>query len=243
MFGYGIDKKQLYILIAIVAAFSLIGMSRGDLLDLLLSVPGILIAITFHEFAHAITAFKLGDETPRNQGRLSLNPLAHLDPIGIVLLLFCGFGWGKPVETNPARYNRNIDMEKGEAIVSVAGPAMNFILAILFTFVYALCFKYVQPSFWISNLGIVVNSILSSTIIINVGLGVFNLIPLPPLDGSKIAKNFMSYNTRRKFEEYETFFYLLFIGLWITGIAGRMIAPVIRYVANGIMKLVFNIVL
>jgi Zn-dependent protease len=242
MFGYDIDKRSIYIAIAIIAVISILSMTKAEMLGLLFSIPGVLIAITFHEYAHAITAVKLGDETPRNQGRLSLNPLSHMDPIGIVLLLFCGFGWGKPVQTNPARYNRNMTMEKGEAIVAFAGPAMNFMLAIIFTFIYAISFKYASATFLLSTAGNIVFGILEYTIYINIGLGVFNLIPLPPLDGSKILKNFLPYNTRRKFEESEMIFYIVFLGLWLSGLAGRLISPAIRYLAKTVMELVFKIV-
>ena len=119
-----IDKKIIYIILAIVAGYSMIGLlsNTNALLSLLYSIPGVLIAITFHEFAHAFAADKLGDDTPRLQGRLSLNPLAHLDPIGSLMLLFARVGWGKPVQINPTNFNRTISMSKGEAIVSAAGP-------------------------------------------------------------------------------------------------------------------------
>ncbi len=243
MFSFNFDRRYLYIILGILAISVLVQYSSGQLLGLLYSLPGILIAISFHEYAHALAAVKLGDETPRNQGRLNLNPLSHIDPIGFILLLFAGFGWGKPVQTNPARYNRNIDMAKGEAIVSFAGPAMNFFLAIVFAIIYALIGKYASISFAMSTAGSVLLTVVQYIIIINIGLGVFNLIPLPPLDGSKILKNFLSYNTRRKFEESEQLFYVIFLALWITGLAGTIISPVIDYIYSGIMKLVLGIVL
>lgn len=242
MFGYGFDKKYLYAILAILAISVLVQYSSNQLLGLLYSLPGILIAISFHEYAHALAAVKLGDETPRNQGRLTLNPLNHIDPVGFILLLFAGFGWGKPVQTNPSRYNRNVDMSKGEAIVSFAGPAMNFFLAIVFSLVTALVMKYASVGFAISNLGIVLITVLQDIVIVNIGLGVFNLIPLPPLDGSKILKNFLSFNTRRKFEENEQFFYIIFLALWITGLAGTIISPAINYIYEGITKIIWKIV-
>ena len=104
----------------------------GALFALVVSIPGVLVAITFHEFAHGYAAYKLGDNTAKNEGRLSLNPLDHLDPVGTLMLLFAGFGWGKPVHVNPIQYTRKISMEKGEAIVSVAGPLTNLMLALVF---------------------------------------------------------------------------------------------------------------
>lgn len=242
MFGYNFDKRYIYAILIILGLSVLVQYSTNDLLGLLYSLPGILIAISFHEYAHALAAVKLGDETPRNQGRLTLNPLSHLDPVGFILLLFAGFGWGKPVQINPVRFNRKIDMSKGEAIVSFAGPAMNFFLAIVFSLINALVLKYATISFIMSNVGIIVLAILQNIVIVNVGLGIFNLIPLPPLDGSKILKNFLSYNTRRKFEENEQLFYIIFLALWITGLAGTIISPVIGYIYEGITKLIWGIV-
>ena len=101
------DNRYLYIFLAVIVIINL--MSGGfDLLGLLLTIPGVLIAITFHEYAHAFAADKLGDDTPRLQGRLNLNPLSHLDPIGVIMLIFAHIGWGKPVEINPNNFSRKI---------------------------------------------------------------------------------------------------------------------------------------
>ena len=188
---------------------------------MLASIPGVLIAITFHEFAHGFVAYKLGDNTAKNEGRLSLNPLDHLDPIGSLMLLFAGFGWGKPVHVNPRNYTRKISMEKGEAIVSAAGPIMNFLLAIIFTLIYYAIYKFAGSQF----------------LSINIGLGVFNLIPLPPLDGSKIIMPFLPYKAKEWFTNNEQLFSLVFVVLWITGIAGTIISPAINLVTTGILSL------
>ena len=158
MFNFSFDKRILYVVLGIMVVSTLIQYTtqEGALLSLLLTIPGVLIAITFHEYAHAFAADKLGDDTPRRQGRLSLNPFAHLDPIGCVLLLFAGFGWGKPVEVNPRNYNRDISMEKADAIVSFAGPAMNFVLAIIFTLIYCAIYKFASTAFLLSTYGMVI---------------------------------------------------------------------------------------
>ena len=111
MFGYGVDKRAIYIVLAILVIISFASMSREAWLSLLLTLPAVIIAITFHEFAHGYAAYKLGDDTAKRQGRLSLNPFAHLDPIGTLMLLVAGFGWGKPVEVDPRNYTRKISME------------------------------------------------------------------------------------------------------------------------------------
>lgn len=232
------DKRILYVIMAILVIFGMSGYltDANRLLSLLLTIPGVLIAITFHEFAHAFAADKLGDDTPRLEGRLSLNPTSHLDPVGSIMLLFAGFGWGKPVRVNPRNYNRDISMEKADAIVSVAGPAMNMLLAIIFTFIYCSISKFF-PQMYLNEIGRILIVMISHTIIINIGLGVFNLIPLPPLDGSKVLKPFLPYNAKVWFENNEKTFYMIFIFLWIFGIAGTIISPIINLVCSGIMNL------
>ena len=206
------------------------------LLGLLYTIPGVLIAITFHEFAHAKVADKLGDDTPRMEGRLSLNPFAHTDPIGFLMLLFAGFGWGKPVNVNPRNYNRDVTVEKADALVSLAGPVMNFILAIIFTFIYFAIYKYTGVATNSGSIIYIIEQLVMYTITINIGLGVFNLIPLPPLDGSKIFKSILPYNAKNWFENNERFFYIVFIVLWVTGIAGSIISPIIRVIFNILIK-------
>lgn len=234
MFNFEVDKKMLYIVLAILVLVSLAGFSEGSLLGLLLTLPGLLVAITFHEFAHAYVADKLGDDTPRQQGRLNLNPLSHLDPIGSILLLFAHFGWGKPVEINPRNFNRKYTMEQGEAMVSAAGPIMNFILAIVISIIVCAINKFAGISFMQSTLGATIMTILTYAVIVNVGLGVFNLLPLPPLDGSKIFINFMPYNIKNWIQSNSNIFYIVFLVIWITGIAGQIVSPVIDVITSGI---------
>ena len=239
MFNFSFDKRMVYIIIAIMVLSTVAEYitNPGALFALLVSIPGVLLAITFHEFAHGYAAYKLGDNTAKNEGRLSLNPLDHLDPIGTLMLLFAGFGWGKPVHVNPTQYTRKISMEKGEAIVSVAGPLMNMVLALLLALIYGALIKFASVGFLLSTVGNVIKLILSSAISINIGLGVFNLIPLPPLDGSKIIMPFLPYNAKQWFRNNETIFYIVFVVIWITGIASLMIEPPISWIATGIMNL------
>lgn len=237
MFNFELDKRFIYVILAIMVIMSVAGMSGNYILGLLLTLPGVIIAITFHEFAHAYAAYKLGDDTPRMQGRLNLNPLSHMDPIGFVLLIFAHIGWGKPVQINPRNFDRKYSMSKGEAIVSVAGPAMNFVLALVFTIIYFAVLKF-APGIMLTQWGTIVITMISSAIIVNVGLGVFNLIPLPPLDGSKIFRNFMSYNVKEWLDRYERVFYMIFLILWITGFAGKIISPIIELISTGLIRLV-----
>lgn len=233
-----IDRRIIFLIIALMlfSSFMTLFSEEGALLSFVLSIPGILIAITFHEFAHAFAADKLGDDTPRRQGRLNLNPFTHLDLFGTIMLIFAGFGWGKPVEINTRNFNRNISLSKAEAIVAAAGPIMNFILAIIFEIAACAIVKF-APSFYFSNTGMIVDTILNSIVIINIGLGIFNLIPLPPLDGSKILAGFLSYNARNWMDSHSQIFEIIFIALWIIGILSLIISPLISAVYSGLSYL------
>ena len=239
MYNFSLDKRVIYIVIAIMVVITLTNLitNPGVLFSLLASIPGVLIAITFHEYAHGLAAYKLGDNTAKDEGRLSLNPLAHLDPIGTLMLLFAGFGWGKPVHVDSRNYTRKISMEKGEAIVSAAGPLMNIILAFIFTLIYCAIYKFAGAGFLHSTMGSVLMLMIFYTISINVGLGVFNLIPLPPLDGSKIIMPFLPYKAKEWFVNNEQIFYLVFVVLWITGLAGIIISPAISWITNGFLSI------
>lgn len=241
MFGYGYDRKYLYILLAILVLLNLRTLNSEYLLGLILTLPAVIIAITFHEYAHAFAADKLGDDTPRMQGRLNLNPISHIDPFGFVMLMFAGIGWGKPVEINPRNFNRNVSMEKGEAIVSLAGPLMNFILAIVSGLALGAFYTFTSVNFLNSTVGSIICFLLQELVAINIGLGVFNLLPFPPLDGSKIFINFMPYNVQRWLREHSQVFYIVFLILWITDLASIIISPVINVLYSGLMKGIFAI--
>lgn len=144
----------------------------------ILTLPGIIIALSFHEFAHAWMSNKLGDPTPRMQGRLTINPVAHLDVLGFICLIICGFGWGKPVMINPYYYKKR---RRDELLVALAGVTMNLILAIIFSLPTKLVYGiYAQTG---STLFEVIYFVLMYTVQINLCLMIFNLIPVPPLDG------------------------------------------------------------
>lgn len=231
------DNRYLYIFLAIIVISNLLG-GGFDLLSLLLTIPGVLIAITFHEYAHAFAADKLGDDTPRSQGRLSLNPLSHLDPFGVVMLIFAHIGWGKPVQINPNNFDRKVSARTGEAIVSLAGPLMNFILAVIMAVIFYALQAFATTFIRGTQIGVIIAIMLQYAIIVNIGLGVFNLIPLPPLDGSKILMAFLPYNAKRWFEEHTQLFYIIFLIIWITPISGMIISPIISGIANGISSVV-----
>jgi Zn-dependent protease len=171
MFNFGIDKRTILIMIGIMIALWLISAGINGILAVLLSLPGVLVALTFHEFAHAFTAVKLGDDTPKLQGRVNLNPISHIDPLGFIFLIVAGFGWGKPVQIEPRNFNGKYSISKAEAIVSVAGPIMNFILAFIFIIIYYALFEYTNV---LSGLATtwkdVIEVVITYTISVNIGL-------------------------------------------------------------------------
>lgn len=236
---FNIDKRILYIIIAIFTVSTIVQYIQNpmELLALILTLPGVIVAITFHEFAHAFVADKLGDDTPRRQGRLNLNPLSHIDPVGFFMLIFAHFGWGKPVEINPANFNRKRSMSAQEALVALAGPVMNLIIAIVLTIILFAITTF-TPTFILSTTGMLIGITLQMAISVNIGLGVFNLIPLPPLDGSKILMHFLPYNAKTWFENNVQIFYIVFIVLWVTNLISYIISPVINIVSTGIYSMV-----
>lgn len=236
---FDIDRRALYIVIGIFVLITLAQYMANpmELVALLLTLPGVIIAITFHEFAHAFAADKLGDDTPRRQGRLTLNPLSHIDPVGFLMLIFVHFGWGKPVEINPTNFNRKRSMTAQEAIVALAGPVMNILVAIILTVILFSVVTF-APAFIISTAGSLIVLALQMAVAVNVGLGVFNLVPLPPLDGSKILIHFLPYKARNWFMDKRQIFYIVFVALWVTSLISYIISPVISVVSNGIYALV-----
>ena len=234
MFGFGIDRKTMIIILLVFLALQAVSAGTSGILATLFTIPGVLIAITFHEFAHAFTAYKLGDETPKMQGRLNLNPLSHIDLFGFIFLILAGFGWGKPVEINPRNFDGKYSISKAEAIVAVAGPITNFILA----FVFLILFYVLQITGVFANISgnayLIIYSVIMYAITINIGLGVFNLIPLPPLDGSKVLTHFLPYNAKRWFYENQNIFYIVFLLIWITGLSSVLLQPLFNLVFQGL---------
>ena len=234
---FSFDKRAIYMILAIIVFLNVVNMGTGGLLSLLLTIPGVIIAISLHEFAHAWMAVKLGDDTPLRQGRLSIDPLKHLDPIGILMLMFCGIGWGRPVQIDSGNFNPKY-RRNGEALVSLAGPLMNFILAFVLTLIDGLILKFAGDTFFVSTTGKVILTMLQTATIMNIGLGVFNLIPLPPLDGSKIFIRFMPYNIRNWIYDHEMWFYMAFLVIWITNLSSIIITPIMTGIYQGIVTVV-----
>jgi len=210
-------------------------MDSLDIFRTLKFLPGIIMGLTIHEFSHAFIANRCGDSTSRDQGRVSLNPLKHIDPLGFIMLLVAGFGWAKPVEFE----EKNLANPKTDVLkIAVAGPVSNALLAIVLSAVYVIFKDLETPDFYSGKY--LINELFIYTIYINWGLFIFNLIPIPPLDGSHLL---LSY-----FKKYPVLYGVLYrygtfvlLGLIVISAVSKYnllpIWPAIRFLGEGCLSL------
>ena len=160
---------------------------RIDIIDILYSLPAVFLAFSFHEFAHALAAYSMGDPTPKFQGRLTLDPLAHVDWIGLIMFTIFGFGWAKPVQVNPSNFKNR---KWGDILVSIAGPIANLVLALFAFIVFHILIRIVTPSLsnGLSNGMTILLTILDKVASLNIVFAFLNLIPIAPFDGYHIVK-------------------------------------------------------
>ena len=211
-------------------------MGNFDLVRILKFLPGIILGLTVHEFCHAYVAHLCGDSTSKDQGRVTLNPLKHIDPLGFIMLIFAGFGWAKPVQFNEQNLrNPKIDIIK----ISLAGPFSNAVIAMILSVIFSLLFSRVH-SYYSTGMQIV-SEVFQYAIYINWGLFIFNLIPLPPLDGSHL----LFYQLRRFPAIYDAVYkygslllFGLIIATYVTKINFLPIWPLIRFFGEGFLSLV-----
>lgn len=200
--------------------FSLTGLIAG--------LPGLVIALVIHEYAHAKAADVMGDFTPRMTGRLTLNPMAHIDPIGLIMLLVVRFGWAKPVMIN-ARNFRN--WRQGELLVAVAGPMANLLVAFISLLAMAVLFKLGMFSEG-------VRLVLSMMVLFNINFAIFNMLPLPPLDGSKVLMVLLPGRLAYKLMSLERYSFIILIFLMMTPFLTMILIPLQRLVLS-----VFNLII
>lgn len=198
-------------------------------LQFLYVLPAIIIGLTVHEWAHAYAAYRLGDPTARNMGRMTLNPIAHVDLIGLAMLLLVGFGWAKPVPVNPRNFK---NYKRDDIIVSLAGIFTNIVVAFVFSFIYVA---------GILKWGLATNeafmSIVGSIITINLALAIFNLLPIYPLDGSHVAESLFMRKIPRVFMFLRQYGQFILLGLLLFGAVSYVLGILISAISSGFFSI------
>lgn len=209
----------------------------GTLISTLLSIPVILIALTTHEWAHGYAAYKMGDPTARNLGRLTLNPLKHLDIFGTLCMFIAGFGWAKPVPINARRFD---NPRRGMAITGLAGPLANICLSFIGLLLFRICNKLivlVQTEFQ-ANLLLALLLFLNLFHYLNLSLAIFNLIPIPPLDGSRIFYVLLPDKWYFGIMKYEGIIQLILMLALFTGLLSGPLNVVMGYISQGMSSVI-----
>lgn len=205
--------------------------------ELIYTLPAVLIALVLHEWAHGYVSYKLGDPSPKLEGRLTLNPLKHLDPMGALCLLLFHFGWAKPVMVNPYYYKNK---KMGMSLTALAGPTMNFILAFLAILLLGLGVKFFAMLVYTNPIISYLFQVIRYTAILSIGLGIFNLIPIPPLDGSKILFAILPEETYFKLMQYERYGFIILILFLYAGF-DQFLNPIMANIFNGMLIIVNNL--
>lgn len=205
----------------------------ASLLNALLRVAAVLLCLTVHETCHGLAAYALGDPTAKSMHRLSLNPLHHIDWFGLFMMLAAGFGWAKPVPVDPRYFKKP---KEGMALTALAGPVSNFLLALLLIFISKLIYLYAP---YTVVMGAVFTFCLYTAAPLSIGLGLFNLIPIPPLDGSKVVAVLLPNRAYRTLMRYERYGMLLLLALSLLGVFGGFISGVIGWVYEAMFNLIY----
>ena len=197
--------------------------------QLTIQIPPLLLALTLHEYAHGYVAYRLGDPTARNAGRLTLNPLSHLDPIGTLAFIFIKIGWAKPVPVNPVYFK---NPRKDMLWVALAGPASNLFLAIVSAVLLRMVIAvggFIPYTPLVQAILVPFSWMLVASVWINLVLCVFNFLPIPPLDGSRILTGLLPPQMAHTYASFERYGFIVVLILAFTGILSMVISPIIRF--------------
>lgn len=210
--------------------------SKDGLISFLYTLPALLFCLSVHEFAHAYTAYKLGDRTQKAMGRLTLNPFSHIDIAGFICIALFGFGWGKPVMIDDRNFKNKA---AGNALTAFAGPFSNIIMAILFTIILKvlLITGVILPTIN-SMVGSIILNMLILTIQFNVVFAIFNLIPIPPFDGSRILYFFLPAKGREYMYKIEQYSFVIVLVILVTGIGSKLVSPIVNFVLGLLSKFI-----
>ena len=204
-----------------------------DFTEMLLGIPGLIIAMTFHEYAHARAAVSLGDFTPRLMGRLTIDPRAHIDPLGILMLFLVRFGWAKPVMVNPRNFRQP---KRDDILVSLAGPAMNLLLG--FIAFYIMLFIRAHQI----DVSSITYGIIQMVFVYNVNFAIFNILPIPPLDGSHILRHLLPPDLAYRYQSIERYSILIMIVFIATPVLNVVLMPLFQLV-YGVYKVLGSLLL
>jgi len=208
----------------------------NDLMSMIYMIPILLFSVAIHECSHAITAYKLGDRSQKFQGRMTLDPLVHMDLFGFISIMLVGFGWGKPVYVDDTNFKNK---SRDNMIVSLAGPVSNILLAIVLTILLkVLIMTNILEIVAATEIGTIIITMFMLTIRFNVIFAVFNMLPFPPFDGSKVLAHFLPYKARKVMDSLERYSFYIIMILFVTGIYSYIISPFV----NGITYLL-NLIL
>lgn len=238
-------KSPLFVMVLILLALgpvqALLTDGAGGMfqwfIETIMLLPAIVIALSFHEYAHAKMADLAGDPTPRNMGRVTIDPRAHIDPFGLIALVFIHFGWGKPVMVNP----RNFKHQRRDSIlVGLSGVTTNFLMAIVFGGVI-LIINNAAPAFFNAGFGHMVGYILIEIVIINITLMLFNLLPIPPLDGFGVVSDIFNLHDTNFYRfVYQNSMLILMVAI-ILGLPGKLLSGPLVYIVNFIMSGIYQL--
>lgn len=204
--------------------------TKNGFISFLYMLPVLLFCLAIHEFAHAYTAYKLGDRSQKAMGRLTLNPFSHIDISGFICIALFGFGWGKPVMIDDRNFKNKA---AGNALTAFAGPFSNLLMAIVFTIILKiLVITGVITTAVNSTVGAIILNMLRLAIQFNVVFAIFNLIPIPPFDGSRILYFFLSSKGREVMYKIEQYSFIIVLVILITGIGSKIVNPIINFVLS-----------